>query len=126
MVALMIEAAVKAVDDMLPEGLVTVGKYMEIEYQKPTVLGMMASVKAELTEQNGSILVFDIKAFDEIGVIGKGKSCSILKRPRTLYIVIYRFCLWVPSCMHGPLGSPFFCRPPEIERPGYCPVLSGS
>lgn len=73
MVILMIEASIKAVDHMLPEGLVTVGKYMEIEHLKPTVLGMVVSVKAELEKQNGNNLFFGVKVLDEAGVVGEGK-----------------------------------------------------
>ncbi len=73
MVILMIEAAVKAVDHMLPEGMVTVGKHMEIHHMKPTVLGMVISVKAELEHQEGNDLYFGVKVFDEAGVVGEGK-----------------------------------------------------
>jgi len=86
MVILMIEAAVKAVEHMLPEELVTVGKYMEIEHQKPTVLGMVVSVKAELKGQNGNNLLFDIKVFDEAGIVGRGKLVrAIVNKRKLLY-----------------------------------------
>lgn len=73
LVALAIEAAVKAVDDKLPEGFVTAAKYLEISHDQPTIMGMTVSVKAVLKVQEGNNLIFDVEAFDEVGVIGRGK-----------------------------------------------------
>lgn len=70
--ALMIEACVKAVDPTLPEGLITIGKTLKITHEQPTSQGMTVTVKAELTEVDGSRLVFELTAFDEIGRISKG------------------------------------------------------
>lgn len=64
-------AAIDAVDKHLPEGYITVGTYIEITHEAPTCLGMTVTVQATLREVNGR-LIFDIKAWDEIGEIGKG------------------------------------------------------
>ncbi|MFZ5352165.1 MAG: thioesterase family protein [Bacillota bacterium] len=71
--ALMIEAAVKAIDPKLPQGFITIGKTLDINHENPTVQGMTCTVSAELVEQNENKLVFDITAYDELGQIGKGK-----------------------------------------------------
>ncbi|MBB6214735.1 putative thioesterase [Anaerosolibacter carboniphilus] len=72
LVALMIEGAVKMVDDKLPEGIITVGKMIQIEHEKPTGLGATVSVKVEVKSFDGVKIVFDMTAYDEIGRIGSG------------------------------------------------------
>ncbi len=70
--ALMIEAAVLTVDPLLPDGIITIGKTLDIEHSNPTKEGMTVTVNATLTEVDGNILTFEIKAFDEISQIGTG------------------------------------------------------
>ncbi len=71
--ALMIEAAVKAIDPRLPNGYITIGRSIDILHENPSVQGMTVTVSAELIEQHDSKLVFDLKAYDELGEIGKGR-----------------------------------------------------
>lgn len=70
--ALMIEAAVKLIDPLLPEGYITIGKTLEIEHENPTIEGVTVTVTAKLMEVNGSKLSLEILATDEIGKIGSG------------------------------------------------------
>lgn len=70
--ALMIEAAAKMIDPRLPEGLITIGKSINITHEKPTPAGMTVTVKAELKEIDGNRLLFQLKAYDELGEIGHG------------------------------------------------------
>ncbi|MPN32908.1 Fluoroacetyl-CoA thioesterase [bioreactor metagenome] len=68
----MIEAAVQAVDPYLPKSYISVGKALQITHLQPTTMGMMVTVKAELTQVDGGKLHFEITAYDELGEIGKG------------------------------------------------------
>ena len=70
--ALMIEASVKLIDPLLPEGHITIGKTLEIEHENPTIEGVTVTVTAKLLEVNGSRLSLEIVAADEIGKIGTG------------------------------------------------------
>ncbi|MBF8982705.1 hypothetical protein IZY60_04040 [Lutibacter sp. B2] len=72
LVALMIEASAKLIDDKLPEGLITVGKMVKIVHEKPTILGETVSVKVEIRSYDGTKMILDMTAFDEVGIIGKG------------------------------------------------------
>lgn len=72
LVALMIEGAVKLVDDQLPEGIITVGKKVYIEHEKPTGLGETVSVRVEVRDFDGAKITFNMKAYDEVGLIGSG------------------------------------------------------
>ena len=67
-----IRASTEAVDKHLPEGFITVGHSIEITHNAPTCLGMTVTVKATLKEINENHLVFDIRAWDEIGEVGSG------------------------------------------------------
>lgn len=71
--ALMTEAAVTAVDPLLPEGYVTVGKSTSASYQNPTIIGMTVTVMATILEIDRNLIVFEITAFDELGQIARGK-----------------------------------------------------
>ncbi|KXG74077.1 thioesterase family protein [Thermotalea metallivorans] len=72
LVALMIEAAVNLLDDKLPEGMITVGRMVEIVHEKPTGLGATVSVKVEVKDFDGEKIVLDMIACDEVGMIGRG------------------------------------------------------
>lgn len=70
--ALMIEAAVKLIDPLLPEGYITIGKSIEIEHEHPTIQGMTVTVTAKLMEIDENNLYLEIIAYDELGRIGSG------------------------------------------------------
>ena len=73
MIALMEEAAYKAVTDHLDEGCGSVGTYLDIKHTAATPLGMTVRAEAELCEIDGRRLVFTLKAYDEAGLIGEGR-----------------------------------------------------
>ncbi|MGL5273228.1 MAG: thioesterase family protein [Phocaeicola sp.] len=71
MVALMENAAMKAVSEHLPEGSTTVGAMMNTTHIKPSAVGKTISATATLTEVEGRKLVFTVVAQDEQGTIGE-------------------------------------------------------
>lgn len=72
MVALMEGAACEAIADCLPEEKTSVGTYLEISHMSATPVGMDVWAEAEVTAVDGSILTFQVTAFDEAGKIGEG------------------------------------------------------
>lgn len=72
MVALMENAAMRAVADELPEGSTTVGALMNTTHIKPSALGDTVEATAVLKEVEGRKLTFEVKAKDSKGVIGEG------------------------------------------------------
>ncbi len=72
LVALMIEASVKLIDDNLPEGLITVGKMAQITHEQPTLEGETVSVKVTIKEYDGNKIIIEMVAYDEVGIIGRG------------------------------------------------------
>ena len=73
MIALMEETAYKSVADQLEEGMGSVGTKLEIEHVSATPLGMTVTCETRLVEVDGRRLVFSVEAFDEKGLIGKGR-----------------------------------------------------
>ena len=85
MVALMENAAMLAVKDYLPEGSATVGTQMNTSHIKASSLGATITASATLTAVEGRRLEFDVKAWDEKGVIGEGSHTRfIVDRERFL------------------------------------------
>ena len=85
MVALMENAAMKAVADHLPEGSTTVGTAMQTSHIKASKLGATITASAELTQVDGRSLKFVVKAWVEVGTIGEGEHTRfIVDRERFL------------------------------------------
>lgn len=72
MMALMENAAMLAVKDVLPDGSTTVGSQISSTHLKPTAEGKTVTATATLTEAEGRKLTFKVSASDENGVIGEG------------------------------------------------------
>jgi fluoroacetyl-CoA thioesterase len=72
MIALMENAAWRAVADSLDEGNVTVGTLVNVKHLGATPLGQQIRATAQLIEIDGRRLVFQVEAFDEQKKIGEG------------------------------------------------------
>ena len=72
MIALMEGAACEAIGEALPEGQSSVGIELNIKHISATPVGLEVRAEAEVTEVDGKIISFDIKAYDEAGLIGEG------------------------------------------------------
>ena len=70
--ALVVEAAVRAVDPKLPDGLVTAGIGFDLKHIAPTPIGFTVTVQAILERVEDNHLFFRFKAYDEVGEIGYG------------------------------------------------------
>lgn len=72
MVALMEGAACEAIAEAIPEGKTSVGTALNISHLSATPVGMEVRAEAEVTEVDGSMITFQITAYDEAGKIGEG------------------------------------------------------
>lgn len=72
MVALMENAALKAVENHLPAGSTTVGSQIETTHLRPTPVGATLTATATLTAIDGRKLTFHIEAADDKGIVGQG------------------------------------------------------
>jgi predicted thioesterase len=71
--ALMIEASVKAIDPLLPDGYISIGKMLEINHINSSLQGMTVTVTAKIKSIEINKVNLDISAVDELGQIGTGK-----------------------------------------------------
>ncbi len=72
MVALMEQAASELCDKFVPEGISTVGIALNIQHIAATVIGQKVKAVATLTAFDGRRASFDVEAYDNAGLIGKG------------------------------------------------------
>lgn len=72
MVALMEQAAAELCQDDLPEGCTSVGTALNIEHLAATVCGVEVRAVATLTATDGRRYDFNVEAYDNAGLIGKG------------------------------------------------------
>ena len=72
MVALMEKTALESVQPFLEEGLHTVGTEINVKHIKATSLGKRVQSYSKLVEVDGLKLSFEVEAYDEDGLIGKG------------------------------------------------------
>ena len=72
MVALMEGAACEAIAESLAEGQTSVGIELNIKHVSATPVGMDVRAEAEVIAVDGKIITFDLKAYDESGLIGEG------------------------------------------------------
>lgn len=69
--AVMEEAACAAIEGCLPAQATSVGIYIALKHNAPTLVGRTVTAKATLTETDGRKLAFHITAEDEAGPVGE-------------------------------------------------------
>lgn len=87
MAAMMECAAMTCLQEFLEEGQGSVGTHLDITHDAPTPIGMTVTVEAEIrnVSEDGRRVVFDVRAWDEKGPIGKGfHTRAIIKNERFL------------------------------------------
>ena len=86
MIAMMENAAFILMQQGLPEGKSSVGTRLVIDHVSPSPVGMPVRATAVFTglSENGKIAFFDVAAYDEAGLIGKGTH-------QRVYIDVERF-----------------------------------
>ncbi|MBO5656827.1 MAG: thioesterase, partial [Agathobacter sp.] len=72
MIALMENTALKSVASYIGDGNGTVGTQLDVKHVSATPVGMKVTCETKLVEVEGRRLVFEVKAYDECGLIGEG------------------------------------------------------
>ncbi len=72
LVAFMENVCLECVQGELDEGMTTVGTLVNISHLAPTPVGMKVRCECTLREIDRRRLVFDVKAFDEVSLVGEG------------------------------------------------------
>ena len=72
MIALMEQSSAELCQQFLPEGISTVGTMVNIQHLAATSIGAPVRAVATLTDFDGRKASFEVVAYDNAGVIGKG------------------------------------------------------
>jgi len=72
MIALMEETCVESVEPYLEPGQGTVGTHVNVSHCSATPKGLNYRVESELVEIDRRRLVFNVRAYDDCGLIGEG------------------------------------------------------
>ena len=89
LVALMISASTKLIDEKLDEGLVTIGKEIHLVHEKPTLLGQTITITVTVKERDENTLKLEMIAVDEIGIIGRGSFDRVIVSKKALMRKVY-------------------------------------
>ena len=87
MAAMMENAAMTCLQNFLEEGHGSVGTHLDISHDAPTPIGMKVWAEAEIVSvsENGKMVDFAVKAWDEKGPIGAGTHTrAIIKNDKFL------------------------------------------
>ena len=87
MAAMMENAAMTCLQNFLEEGQGSVGTHLNISHDAPTPIGMKVWAEAEIVSvsENGKMVDFAVKAWDEKGPIGAGTHTrAIIKSDKLL------------------------------------------
>ena len=74
MIAMMENAALTLLQHFIEEDKGSVGTQINVSHEAPTPIGMKVMVEAEVTavSENGKMVDFAVRAWDETGLIGQG------------------------------------------------------
>jgi len=74
MIAMMENAALTLLQNFIEEDKGSVGTQINVSHEAPTPVGMKVMVEAEVTSvsENGKMVDFAVRAWDETGLIGQG------------------------------------------------------
>ena len=74
MLAMMENAALTCLQTFLSEGQSSVGTHLDVKHTAPSPIGITVTAEAEITavSENGRMVTFAVRAWDEKGPIGEG------------------------------------------------------
>jgi predicted thioesterase len=77
-IALVEEASVAAVADLLPAGQTTVGMRVQVDHLAPTNVGSSVAAEATLERIEGRRLTFTVSVSDHCGLVAAGKVTRVV------------------------------------------------
>ena len=78
MIGLIEEAALAAIEHLLPEGRQSLGTHIGVSHLAATPVGMRVTAEARLVEIDGRRLAFEVRASDEADLISEGRHERVL------------------------------------------------
>ena len=78
LIALMEEASVAAVAELLPAGQTSVGMRVQVDHLAPTNVGSSVAAEATLEKVEGRRLTFTVSVSDHCGLVAAGKVTRVI------------------------------------------------
>jgi fluoroacetyl-CoA thioesterase len=78
LIALIEEASVAAVADLLPAGHTSVGMRVQVDHLAPTNIGSSVAAEATLEKVEGRRLTFTVSVSDHCGLVAAGKVTRVI------------------------------------------------
>jgi len=78
LIALVEEASVAAVSDLLPAGQTTVGMRVQVDHLAPTNIGSSVAAESTLEKIEGRRLTFTVSVSDHCGLVAAGKVTRVI------------------------------------------------
>ena len=78
LIALIEEASVAAVADLLPPGHTSVGMRVQVDHLAPTNIGSSVAAEATLEKVEGRRLTFTVSVSDHCGLVAAGKVTRVI------------------------------------------------
>jgi fluoroacetyl-CoA thioesterase len=88
--AMIIDASSSLLDPLLPEDYITVGKFIELDHEKPTIIDGDISIIITVTKVDGDRIHLEITGHDAIGQVCRGKYERVIVNKNTLIDSAYR------------------------------------
>jgi len=82
--AMIIDASSNLLDPLLPNDYITVGKMIELDHQKPTIIDGDITIILTVTKVEGDRVFLDVVGHDAIGQICQGKYERVIVNKNTL------------------------------------------
>mgnify|MGYP003700581165 CR=1 FL=1 len=73
MISLIEEAALAAIEHLLPDGKQSLGTHLDVTHLAATPVGMTVKAEAEVIAVEGRKVTFAVRAHDEMDLIGEGR-----------------------------------------------------
>ncbi len=78
MINLIEEAALAAIEELLPEELQSLGTHLDVSHVAATPVGMKVTATARVISVKGRGVVFEVRAEDEDELIGEGRHSRVV------------------------------------------------
>lgn len=71
-IGLGIQASVAAIDGLLPDGFVSIGRHIDFEHTASTFMGVEVTMTARVVDVQPTYIDIEMTLSDDLGVIGRG------------------------------------------------------
>jgi predicted thioesterase len=88
--AMIIEASSSLLDPLLPKDFITVGKKIELDHLKPTIIDGYITITATVTKVEGDRIFLEITGRDAIGQVCAGKYERVIVNSNMLFDAAHR------------------------------------